>query len=269
MVSVFDRGFLYGDGLFETLRVLNGRPFRQDQHWRRLEQGAAFLGIPLPFGSGALSDHAGQLIAKNQMPDALLRVVLSRGVGLRGYSPKGAERPTLVMSLHPAPPLNSHDPPGWRLVTSSFCLPAHGHLARFKTCNKLPQILARAEADAAGADEALLLDPDGHVVEGASSNLFWFDATSLCTPPFTAGILPGVTRAAVFEIASSLGLPIRELVVAPAELRSAAGVFLSVTSVGIAEAISLDGSPLPRSARVEQIRAAYNHLLQTETSASL
>src|ERR1017187_269469 len=153
VVSIFDRGFLYGDGLFETMLVFNGKPFRWAQHLQRLQCGAEFLKIKLPFTNEALRSSVAELVVKNQMPDSLLRLTLSRGVGVRGYSPKGAERPTLVMSLHPAPPINAPKTPGWRLITSSFRLPAGEPLAQFKTCNKLPQVLARAEADAAGADE--------------------------------------------------------------------------------------------------------------------
>src|SRR6266496_2961642 len=145
VVSVFDRSFLYGDGLFETMRICGGKPFRWEQHLRRLEQGADFLKIGLPVPQDSLRAFVVELVARNQMPEALLRLTLSRGIGLRGYSPKGAERPSLVMSLHPAPARNA--PVRWNLVISSFRLPANEPLAQFKTCNKLPQILAHAEAD--------------------------------------------------------------------------------------------------------------------------
>src|SRR2546427_6776280 len=102
VVSVFDRGFLYGDGLFETIRVFNGKPFRWGQHLERLERGAAFLKIRLPFTADALRAPADELIARNKMPESLLRLSLSRVVGLRGYSPKGAEEPLLVMTLNAA-----------------------------------------------------------------------------------------------------------------------------------------------------------------------
>src|SRR5260370_41408757 len=97
------------------------------------------------------------------MPTALLRIALSRGVGIRGYSPKSANHPSLVMSLHTAPPLDPEPPLRWRLTTSSLRLLANDPLAQFKTCNKLPHIMARAEAEEAGADEALLLNSDGFV----------------------------------------------------------------------------------------------------------
>jgi aminodeoxychorismate lyase len=266
VVSVFDRAFLYGDGLFETMRVRNGKPFRWDQHVERLRRGAEFLRISLPLTADSLRDSAEQLIRRNRLADALLRLTLSRGVGIRGYSPKGADRPSVVMSLHPLPEAPAQTPPQWRLVTASFLLPAGEPLAQFKTCNKLPQILARAEADAAGADEALLLNTDGQIVEGATSNLFWIDQDSLCTPNLASGILEGVTRAVVLELAQRLNLPARETSNSPAGLLQAQGVFLSLSSIGIAEAVSLDGEPLRRSPMVELLARQYDQLLREETA---
>jgi branched-subunit amino acid aminotransferase/4-amino-4-deoxychorismate lyase len=225
----------------------------------RLRQGAEFLKVKIPFADEALREFSAELVTRNQMLEALLRLTLSRGVGVRGYSPKGAQQPTLVMSLHP---VSANDAPvQWKLVTSSFRLPANEPLAQFKTCNKLAQILARAQADAVGADEALLLNTDGHVVEGASSNLFWVESETVCTPPLTAGILAGVTRSVVMEICDKLGIPTRESAIAPLALQKAAGVFLSLSSVGIAECIALDGNPLSRSPVVARVRAAYNTML--------
>src|SRR5437867_2224291 len=136
VISVFDRGFLYGDGLFETLRVCGGKPFCWRQHVERLERGAAFLKLRLPFGAQQLEQFAAQLIQQNRMPEALLRITLSRGVGPRGYSPTGATQPLLVMSLHPVPAVDLQQPVQWRLFTSSIRLPAREPLAQFKTCNK-------------------------------------------------------------------------------------------------------------------------------------
>jgi branched-chain amino acid aminotransferase len=286
MVSVFDRSFLYGDGLFETLLVSNGRPFRWAQHWERLQRGAAFLGMRVPFSSEVLLGFAMDLISRNQLPDSLLRLTLSRGVGPRGYSPKGADRPTLVMSLHAAPwqagssrreeapsskakrqdiappggqeaAVSSVPVPIWKLISSSVRLSAGEPVAQFKTCNKLPQILARAEADTAGADEALLLNTDGFVVEAASSNLFWIEDGAICSPPLASGILPGVTRAVVLELCDSLGLTTREGNITRDALQSTDAVFLSLSSWGVVQAGSLDGLALKRSPEVETIRRAY------------
>lgn len=257
VVSVFDRGFLYGDGVFEGVRIFNGKPFRWEAHLKRFKRGAKFLGIKIPFPEKALRKFAGELVAKNKMPDAILRMTLSRGVGVRGYSPQGAKRPTLVMSLHPAPTFNLETPPRWKLITASFCLPANEPLSQFKTCNKLPQILARAEADAAGADEALLLNTEDHVVEATSGNLFWIHDGVVCTPPLASGILPGVTREVVFEICERLGLPFRETNVHLKNLLKAQGVFLSLTSWGIVEAASLNGRILRGPPSIGKMRVAY------------
>jgi len=124
VVSVFDRSFLYGDGLFETMLIANSVPFRWTQHFARLERGAEFLKIVLPFSGPQLREFALQLIGENKMSRALLRLSLSRGVGIRGYSPRGADTPTVVMSLHAAPDLDPKQLAGWKLATSTFRLPA-------------------------------------------------------------------------------------------------------------------------------------------------
>ena len=261
VVSVFDRSFLYGDGLFETMRVSNGKPFRWDQHMQRLKKGAAFLRIRTPFSPDRLHRFARHLVKKNRMPDSLLRLTLSRGVGVRGYSPKDADQPTIVMSLHAMPGALSQ----WKLMVSSFRLPAGEPLAQFKTCNKLAQVLARAEADAAGADEALLLNTDGSVVEGATSNLFWIERKTVCTPPLATGILAGVTRAVILEICRKHNLSVREKKITPRQLARADGVFLSLSSYGIVEARSLDGKRLKQSPLVARLAGAYDALLMRES----
>ena len=266
VVSVFDRGFLYGDGLFEVIPVFNGKPFRWEQHLERFSHGAGLLKIKPPFASVELRNFTDQLIGKNQMPDALLRFSLSRGVGLRGYSPKGADAPTFVMTLHPLPGTSAQEPPQFKLVTSSLRLPVGEPLAQFKNANKLPQILARAEADDAGADEALLLNTDGNVVEGTTSNLFWIEGETVCTAPLASGILPGVTRSVVLEICGSLGLKTDERNITSPQLAQTDGVFISLSSWGVVAAQSLDGGTLKSSQLVGKIRRAYWELVQAETA---
>ncbi len=268
-VSVFDRSFLYGDGLFESMLVSAGKPFRWLPHMERLERGAEFLGIKVPFTRAALADFAAELIAQNKMPEALLRLTLSRGVGVRGYSPKGADNPVLVMTLHaigaPSTASASSDraetvlgaPLRWRAHTATFRLPAGESLAQFKTCNKLSQVLARAEAEAAGADEALLLNTDGFVVEAASSNLFWIEGGTVCTPPLASGILAGVTREVVRELCVKLSIPCRESSIRPTELARADAAFLSLSSHGIVELAQVDGVKLGSSPLIGQLHATY------------
>lgn len=260
-ISVFDRSFLYGDGLFETMRVTHGKPFRWGEHIERLRAGADFLGIKIPFAGEALEKFATELIAKNQMPEALLRLTVSRGVGLRGYSPRGADQPVVVMTLHPFPGAAASSPARWKLHIASFRLPAGEKLAHFKTANKLAQIMARAEADAIGADEAVLCNTDGFVVEGASSNLFWVEGDTICTPPLASGILAGVTRAVTLELCAKLGLPHAERQITPENLRRVQGVFMTLSSFGVVAAATLDGAALNQSPLVEKLSAAYAELL--------
>jgi len=264
VVSVFDRGFLYGDGLFEGIRVFNGKPFRWKQHLERFQHGADFLRIALPFSAEVLGEFASRLIAENQMPNSLLRLTLSRGIGPRGYSPKNADLPTFVMATYPMPAIEPSNPPAWRVFISSFRLPAREPLARFKNLNKLPQVLARAEADTEGADEALLLNSDGYVVEGSTSNLFWIRDETVCTPPLPSGILPGVTRATVLELCGKAGIEVREENVTPDELHKMDGAFLSLSSTGIAEAALLNGKPLKRSSVARKLSEAYWDVVRSE-----
>lgn len=266
-VSVFDRCFLYGDGLFETIRVARGQPFRWADHMRRLDRGAHFLRIPLSYAADELLENALELIRQNQMAEALLRLTLSRGSGRRGYSIQGANEPVVVMALHPAPPIDAPPRQPWRLITSSIRLPANDPLAAYKTCNKLPQILARAEAEAAGADEALLLNTEGHLAEASSANLFWIENGSVATPPLVSGALAGVTRAVTLELCQVLGVPARERNARPEVLRQAQGVFLTLTSAGIVEALYLDDRGLNRSALIEPLRQAYVDLVGRETAS--
>jgi aminodeoxychorismate lyase len=269
VVSVFDRSFLYGDGLFETMLIANRVPFCWRQHLERLERGAAFLDIRLPFTPGELRGFVDRLLVENQMSQALLRLTLSRGIGLRGYSPRGAHSPTLVMSLHSAEACGAGEITAWHLMTSGFRLPAREPLAQFKSCNKLPQILARAQAEAADVDEALLLNTDGFVVEGAASSFFWIEAGAVYTPPLASGILSGVTRQVVFEICGNLGLGLQERNISAKEILRVDGVFLTLSSLGIVEGQSLDGHPLSRSPFTTQIRTAYWDRVRHETGGVL
>jgi aminodeoxychorismate lyase len=267
-VSVFDRSFLYGDGLFETILITNSIPFRWDQHLARLQHGASFLGIRLPYSETDLREFIAQLLHRNQASEGLLRLTLSRGVGIRGYSPQKAKSPTVVISVHP---VEKRDPTAvgpvrWRLETASLRLPADQPLAQFKTCNKLPQIMARAQVEATGADEALLLNTDGFVVEGATSNLFWIKQNVIHTPPLASGVLSGVTRAVVIELCHQIGIEALESNIGVAELLQSDGVFLSLSSLGVVEAACLDGHELPRSVVTRSAHSQYLEIVRRETS---
>lgn len=262
VIPVNDRGFLLGDGLFETMRVVNGKPFRFAQHLERMTRGADFLKIKLPFTPKELEKFSAQLIVENKMADAILRITLTRGPGERGYSPKNAGTPTIVMTLHAAPPLESSIE--WNLVTSSFHIPAADPLSSFKTTSKILHVMARAEAAEKGADEALLINTNGEVAETASGNLFWIYDETICTVPTGRGVLPGVTRAVVLEICQALGLQVNKRVIKPGALRNSEGIFVTQSALGIVLVATFDGEPVAPSPLADQIARAYNEMLTAE-----
>jgi aminodeoxychorismate lyase len=261
VVRVNDRGFMYGDGLFETLRVVNGKPFRFAQHLERMTRGADFLKIKPPFTPRQLEKFAAQLVEQNQMPDAILRVTLTRGPGARGYTPApvAETQPTVVMTLHAAPSLENLVE--WNLVTSPYRIPASDALSSFKTTSKLLYVMARADAAERGADEALLINTNGEVAETASGNLFWVYDDKICTVPTGRGVLPGITRAIVLEICQTLGLQTNKRVIKPEALRNSTGIFVTQSALGIVPVISFDGEPVAPSPLVDQIAGAYNEML--------
>lgn len=261
VVPVADRGFMYGDGLFETMRVCNGKPFRMAQHLERMVRGADYLKIKLPFTPKELQNFAEELIKQNNMPDCVVRVTLTRGPGERGYSTKGADKPTVVMTLHPAPPLDPNQPSQWAMVTSSSRIPASDALSSFKSTSKLANIAARMEAESKDADEALLINTNGEVAETAGGNLFWVYHDKICTTPTGRGVLPGITRAVVLEICQVLGLQTNKRVIKPEALRNSEGIFLTQSALGIVVIDTLDGEPVGQSPLVEQIHRAYCEML--------
>jgi branched-chain amino acid aminotransferase len=266
VVPVSDRGFLLGDGLFETMRVANGKNFRFAQHLERLMRGAEFLKIKPPFTPKELEKFAVQLIAQNQTPEAILRVTLTRGPGGRGYSSKNSGTPTLAMTLHPLPPQNEDEPLQWSLVTSSYRIPASDALSSFKTTSKILNILARDEAEGKSADEALLLNTNGEVAETAGGNLFWVFQDKICTVPTGRGVLPGITRAVVLEICQSLGLETNKRVIKLEHLRNAEGLFVTNSALGIVPVAAFDGEPVAPSPLVDQIAGAYAEMLARESA---
>jgi aminodeoxychorismate lyase len=259
VIPVNDRGFMYGDGLFETVRILNCRPFRLAQHLERMTRGADFLKIKPPFAPRELQRFVEQLIEQNEMPEAVLRVTLTRGAGGRGYLPGAGETPTVVMTLHPAPaPGHSTH---WSLITSSFRVLAADPLSSFKTLNRLTHVVAREEAAGKGADEALLINTNGEVAETTSGNIFWVYHDQICTTPTGRGVLPGITRAVVLEICQTLGLQTNKRVIKPEALKNSEGIFVTQSVLGIVPVVAFDGESIAPSPLVDQIFNAYRELL--------
>jgi branched-chain amino acid aminotransferase len=263
VIPVSDRGFLLGDGLFETVPFYNGNPFRWDPHLQRLQQGLDVLRIKIPFAPKQLLGFARQLLELNKTAEVLLRLTISRGSSARGYSIKLAQNPVVVMTLHALP--SPRKPEAWRLVTSTLRVLADDPIMNLKTGSRVRNVLARAEAEDRGADEALLLNQRGEITEGVATNFFCAQKGVLCTSPITAGLLPGVTRAAILEICRALKIQTAERPMTPAEVRASEGAFLSVSTMGIVEAISLDGTELRRTPLVAELRQAYWELVERET----
>ena len=210
----------------------NGKPFRFAQHLERLTRGADFLKIKLPFTPKELEKFAGQLIEQNKMPDAILRVTLTRGPGGRGYSPNRkcqADAGDDAASAAAAAG-KSRCSGAWSRRRSGF-RPAT-RWSSFKTTSKILHVMARAEAEEKGADEALLLNTNGEVAETAGGNLFWVYQDNICTVPTGRGVLPGITRAVVLEICQSLGLETNKRVIKPEALRNADGHFRHAKRAG-------------------------------------
>jgi branched-chain amino acid aminotransferase len=263
-VSVFDRSFLYGDGLFETIGVRNGRPAFWNAHWERFTRGADFLGIRIGTGSAELRTAAEGLLAGNGVSRGVLRITLSRGCGTRGYSPRGANEPQLILAAFPDAGLQAA-PRRLRLATASFRLGIEDPLTRVKSASKLLNVLARAEAEAAGADEALLLNTAGRMAEAGSGNLFWISGDRIWTPSLQEGALPGIARGILQEIAPSLGLRPEETAAFPEALVTAESVGISSSAQGLAEVVSLDGRPLGTSPVTERLWAEFQRRMESDT----
>lgn len=251
-VSIDDRGFLYGDGLFETIRIYDGAPFLWDDHLERLQHGCELLRIIPPLSSAEMVRVLTELLRRNRVTEAVARLTLSRGAGPRGYSPRGADHPTLAISLsQPA-----ERPESYKLITSSIRLPANDPFASFKHANKLRQVIARAEADDAHADEALLVNDRGEVIEGTSTNIFWIAAQTVCTPP-PQGILPGTTRGYLLKLCAALGFKTAEAGITVPNLLKCDGVFLTSAGLEVMEVSQIDRTELKRSPMTVRLQRAY------------
>ena len=240
-LSLFDRGARDGEGLFETVRVEGGRAQSWERHLERLVLSAAELGFPVPPAPAELARALEETLAAAGLADAAARLTVTRGI------PGG--RPTRAGCWIDVEPLAARLWRGTRsgeaaaIVSSAPFEP--GPLGRHKTTSRLAYHLARDEARAAGADEALLVSPAGEVLEGSCSNVFTVRDGRIRTPPLARGILPGVMRARVLARCAALGVPVREAAIDRAELERADEVFLTSALQGVVPLATLAGRRLP------------------------
>jgi branched-chain amino acid aminotransferase len=260
VVSVFDRSFQYGDGLFDAVLIRNGRLFRWEPHATRLRAGAELMKLQIPWSPEELLRFSTELIRLNGIANGALRIQVSRGSGPRGYAPAGTERPVLVIATFPAAP----EVTGWRLAVSSFRVAPGDRLHRFKNTSRLLNVLAAMEAREAGANEALLLDTLGNVIEGTSSTICWVEEGAVFSTPVEAGVLPGTTWAIVCELCAARKIPTSERLVSLAQLRAADGVFATLTTRGVVEVLSIDGASVRRSPIISELVGAWRDLVSAE-----
>lgn len=238
-VDISDRGLAYGDGLFETIAVDRGQPRLLDLHLDRLLAGARRLGLPVP-------ERAGLARSLRERADgherAVLKLLLTRGVSMRGYAPPAQPAATVAIGLLPRlPTAPGHYQHGIQAGLSRVPAPLSPALAGLKTLGRLEQVLAAAERQAAGWAEALMCDPDGQLVSGTMSNLFLVRGGVLLTPRLDRAGVHGVMRRLVLELAPGLGIETHEERLRPGQLAEADEIFVCNALIGVWPVSAVDG----------------------------
>jgi len=245
-ISVFDHGFLYGDGVFETLRAYHGKFLMLSEHITRLEQSAARLHIAMPVKRSRLNAIVAESLELNKLTDAYLRITVSRGQGEIGLDPALCKTPTLVVIAKPFEPCPESfytDGVAVAVVQTRRNLP-EALPPHVKSLNYLNNILAKMEATALGAYDAVLLNHHGEVTEGTTSNVFVTLGGRLLTPAHDCGILAGITRNLVLQLARELEIPTEETRLTAADLPIADECFLTNTTVEVLPVTQVDGQKI-------------------------
>jgi branched-chain amino acid aminotransferase len=267
-VSVYDHGLLYGDGIFEGIRIYSGKVFRLHEHIERLYESAKHLLLEIPWPAQQMTEEVLRTVAANKKHDGYIRLVVTRGVGSLGIDPNRCERPQIIIivddiSLYPAKMYEE----GMEIVTSSYirCHP-NTISPRVKSLNYLNNILAKIEAIRAGCPEALMLNHLGEVAECTADNIFLVKHGILRTPPITAGILEGITRDAVIELAHAAGITVQEIALTRHDVYAADELFLTGTGAEVVPVVKVDarvigqGKPGPIT---RQLRERYQVLVRS------
>jgi branched-chain amino acid aminotransferase len=245
-ISVFDHGFLYGDGVFEGLRSYGGKIFRVEQHLDRLWDSAKAIWLEIPMSRQAITDAMYQTLQANDIKDGYIRLVVSRGAGTLGLDPNRTSNPQVIVitdyiSLYPDELYRN----GLEIVTASTIRNHPGALSpRIKSLNYLNNILAKIEGLKAGCLEALMLNHKGEVSECTADNIFLVKRGEILTPPNDAGILEGVTRRAVMDLAQQTGITVREVPLTRHDVYVADECFLTGTAVEVIAVVKVDNRPI-------------------------
>jgi len=254
-VPITDRGFLQGDGCFETVRIHHGAPFRLEGHHHRLEESLRLMGLPPPLPSADIRAGARALVQASPLAEGLLRITVT------AYDPEKASGGTTAMTIRALPEV----PATVALHVSESCLRLPGPLSRCKTTSRALESAALREARRVGAFDAILLNPSGRLVETTARNLFLVREGSVKTPPLSEGALPGITREAVLALASELGIDVEETPIPREALARAEEVFLTGSGVGVLGVAGVGdrayASPGPATRRLAE---AFADLLDRE-----
>jgi branched-chain amino acid aminotransferase len=242
-VSVFDHGFLYGDGVFEGIRAYNGRVFRLKEHIDRLFCSAKAILLTLPMSHAEIMKAVVESCGENKIRDGYIRLVVTRGVGTLGLNPNSCKNPSVIViadkiQLYPAEFYER----GMEIITVPTVRNLHSALnPAIKSLNYLNNILAKIEANNAGCEEAIMLNAEGFVAECTGDNVFVVKEGRLMTPPLSAGALYGITRQVVIELAGKAGLSVTEPNLTRYDLFNADECFLTGTGAEIVPVVKLDG----------------------------
>lgn len=247
-ISVLDHGLLYGDGLFEGIRVRAGRIFRIEQHLARLQVGAKVLGLELPFDAEQQARIIREAVSAFGKKESYVRLLVTRGEGPLGVDPSTCKKPTVVCIVAEIGLFDAEQrAQGLSMLTSSYRRPNPDvQDVAVKTLNYLGSVLAKQEAKQRGADEALLLNQSGRVAEAAVANVFVVQGRALFTPPAIDGCLEGINRRAIWQIAADLGFAVAERSLGRRDLLAADEVFLTGSGAGVIGVRSLDGRAIGR-----------------------
>ena len=268
-ISVFDHGLLYGDGVFEGIRIYHGRVFRLTAHLKRLYESARAICMEIPISVEEMEKATLETVAANGLRDGYIRLVVTRGVGSLGLNPFQCPKPSIIIiastiKLYPAERYEK----GLHLITCSTRRPTPAALSpQVKSLNYLNNVMAKIEALQAGCEEGIMLNEQGYVAECTGDNVFVIKDGTVTTPPISSGALDGITRQAVIGILSQLGIPCREAVMTRHEIYTADECFLTGTAAEVIAAVKLDsrvlgnGSPGPITQRVIE---AFHELVKTD-----
>ena len=255
-VSIFDHGFMYGDGVFEGMRLFDGGLFRPRDHFARLARSARSIGLEPP-DPGELLAIVCEVVRRSELRDGHIRPIVTRGLGGPGIDPRSCDAPSLIVSAYPFPPFLGAEP--IRLMTSAIARKAPRSLgAHVKSLNYLDGIMAKQQAIACGMDDALMLDVSGAVAESTGANVFLIRDGELVTPT-TRAALPGITRRTVLELAGEAAIPASEAELFPMDFYCADAAFVCGSGAGIVPVGSLDGRALaqPMHPLVERLQSLY------------